>query len=81
MHAHAENLLEFKTLDEAGAYLSKVTRQPSRKFSTRDFGREEFAEARSVLVDEDQAERTLQSVRADLPKGWIAFVGTTNSYD
>jgi hypothetical protein len=66
-------------LDAAAATLQKVSGQPVRPFSTRDFGREPYAAARSVLVREEDAERVLLAIRPQMPKGIVAFVGTTRS--
>jgi Domain of unknown function (DUF4253) len=68
------------SLDEAGSCLTKVTGKAFRPYSTRDFGREEFSGARSVLVDESQAEQLLQKIRNRLGPGLVAFVGTCNSH-
>ena len=68
------------SLDEAGAYLAKVTGKSLRPYSTQDFGREEFSEARSVLVDEPQAEPLLEKLRNRLGQGLVAFIGTRTSH-
>lgn len=68
------------SLEEAGAYLAELTGQPVRSYSTRDFGREEFPEARSVLVAESQAEPWLGKIRQCLGPGLVAFIGTRTSH-
>ena len=68
------------SLDEAGSYLTEVTGKPLRPFSTRDFGREEYSEARSVLVDDSRAEPLLGIVRNSLGPGLVAFIGTRTSH-
>jgi hypothetical protein len=68
------------SLDEAGAYLAQVADKPMRTFSTRDFGRDQFPEARSVLVDDAQAEALLEKVRGRLGPGLVAFIGTRTSH-
>jgi hypothetical protein len=68
-----------KTLDEAASYLAKQASKPLRPFSTRDFGRENYAEARSVIVPPNKAQSLLATVRKQLAPGLIAFVGTENS--
>jgi hypothetical protein len=68
------------SLDEAGSYLAKVTGKPLRLFSTRDFGREKFSGARSVLVDESETEPLLGEIRSRLGPGLIAFIGTRTSH-
>ena len=54
-----------------------------RQYSTRDFGREQHPEAVSVVIAggapmvKDPARGALQAVRAKLPKGCVAWLGTT----
>jgi hypothetical protein len=67
-------------LEDAGSFLSKITDKPVRAFSTRDFGREEFSEARSVLVKEPQAESLLGKIRNHLGPGLVAFIGTRTNH-
>ena len=67
------------SLEEAGAYLAERSSQPLRPYSTQDFGRAEFHEARSVLVPESQAQALLGDVRSRLGPGLVAFIGTQNS--
>lgn len=66
-------------LDAAGAFLAKESGQPLRMYSTRDFGRAKYAEARSVLVDPSQATGLVKAMRSRLGSGLIAFVGTEHS--
>lgn len=66
-------------LEEAARVLAQLTRAPVRPFSTRDFGREPYTGARSVLVPEEQAEKLLLELRRKLPPGVVAFVGVTHS--
>lgn len=68
------------SLDDAAFYLTKVTGRPSRPFSTRDFGREEFPGARSVLVDDAKSEQMLGKIRSHLGPGLVAFIGTRTSH-
>lgn len=58
-----------------------------RDYSTRDFGREHYSGARSVLIpskpfalfrDRSKYEAHLRKVRQKLPTGYIAFLGTSN---
>jgi hypothetical protein len=67
------------SLEEAGTFLAERSSQPLRAFSTRNFGREEFSEARSVLVPPPKAEAILEDVRSRLGPGLVAFIGTQNS--
>ena len=66
-------------LDAAAGLLGTASGQPVRPYSTRDFGRDPFASARSVLVDPGKAEALVESLRPRLGPGLIAFVGTDNS--
>lgn len=66
-------------LDSAAQILEEVSGREVRSFSTRDFGRELFPDARSVLVPENEAETILAKVRGRIPPGTIAFIGTTRS--
>ena len=68
-----------RNLDEAASRLAKVTSQTVRAFSTRDFGRDEYKKARSVLVPAEHAEALLGKVREELGPGLIAFIGTQNN--
>jgi hypothetical protein len=67
------------TLEAAGELLAHESGRPVRKFSTRDFGREQFSGAQSVLVPEDRALELLDTVRARLGPGLVAFIGTQDS--
>ena len=66
-------------LDEAAQVLEQESGLKVRAYSTRDFGREEYSGARSVVVEEARAVPLLKSVRAHLPKGYVAFIGTQRS--
>jgi hypothetical protein len=67
------------TLEAAGELLAQESGRSVRKYSTRDFGREPFLGARSVLVPEDRALQLLDTVRARLGPGLVAFIGTQDS--
>lgn len=67
------------TLESASTLLHRITGAQVRPYSGRDFGREKYTGAISVLVDETKAEDILLSVRKELPAGFVAFVGTTRS--
>lgn len=73
LHGHAQNL------SQASQLLREVTGAQVRDYSTRDFGRQRFKGAVSVLVAPDKAETLLRAVRKRLPAGLVAYVGTTNS--
>jgi hypothetical protein len=68
---------ETATIDEAAMVLADVYETPIRSYSTFDFGRERDPACRSVIAMEAVAVRLLPRVRESLPKGYIAFVGTT----
>lgn len=51
---------------------------PVRPYSTYDFGRERDENAISVVVSEQEARSRLNDLRASLPEGYVAFIGTTN---
>ncbi|KAF1038158.1 MAG: hypothetical protein GAK35_03834 [Herbaspirillum frisingense] len=61
------------------AILHRITAAQVRPYSTRDFGRDRFNGAISVLVPPEKAEAQMLAVRRELPPNWVAFVGTTNS--
>lgn len=53
-----------------------------RSYWTVDFGRVKRTEGGySVLVDEDDAILMLDDLRAQLPEGYVAFMGTTRNLD
>lgn len=66
-------------LDGIAAHVAKVTSQPVRPFSTRDFGRDRYPGARSILVPPEQSEALLAKIRTGLGPGLVAFIGTQNS--
>lgn len=66
-------------LDEAFILLGDITGSKVRNYSTRNFGRDHFNGAISVLVAETKAEELLYKIRPKLGKGLVAFIGTTNS--
>jgi hypothetical protein len=68
------------SLEEAGSYLATTSGKPLRHYSTRDFGREEFAGARSVLVAQSEAEPLLNRIRNCLGPELVAFIGTQTSH-
>ncbi len=68
-----------ESLDQAGAILARVSGAKVRSFSTRDFGREQYSQARSILVPEARAPALLKAVREQLPAGFVAFIGTVDS--
>ena len=67
------------TLQQATALLHRISGAEVRPYSTRDFGREKFKGAISILVDTAKAEVLLGAVRKELPVGLVAFIGTTRS--
>lgn len=74
-------------LDEVAKILADVTGKKVRNYSTRDFGREKYLHARSVLIPAEpfalyqnrtKYEQLLRLIQTRLPKGFVAFIGTTN---
>lgn len=61
--------------------LTQVSGGEVRPYWTQDFGRAKQAGGYSVLVPEDSARTLLLNLRALLPKGYVAFVGTTRNLD
>lgn len=59
--------------------LATVTKFTVRDFWTNDFGRDKRRGGYSVVVPADDAETFLRTIRAQLPAGYVAFVGTTNN--
>ena len=55
------------SLADAARVLKAESGADLRRYSTRDFGRERFTGARSVIVDEERARDLLKAVRARLP--------------
>jgi len=68
-----------QNLQHGSQLLRQITGAEVRPYSTRDFGREKYDGAISVLVDEKKAESTLAAVRKELPTGLVAYIGTTRS--
>lgn len=64
-------------LNDAGTRLSVISGSSLRNYSTRDFGRDRYPEARSVIVPKARARQVLQALRSELGPGLIAFIGTT----
>lgn len=70
-------------LDEAGKRLAELAQQPLRPYSTRDFGREQFSEARSVVIQNDESMtrsiEIVESLRSELGPGLVVFIGCNYS--
>lgn len=66
-------------LDAAGAFLAQQSGKPLRAYSTRDFGREKFSQARSVVVDAAKAQDLVRLLRSRAGSGLIVFQGTDHS--
>lgn len=68
----------FELLKEA----SQVSNDAIRNYWTVDFGRVKRTEGGySTLVDEEDAIVMLDDLRAQLPEGYVAFMGTTRNLD
>jgi hypothetical protein len=65
------------TLEAAANRLSEVAGSPVRNYSTRDFGRDRYAAARSVIVPKARSRDVLRNFRRELGPNLIAFIGTT----
>ena len=61
--------------------LAEVSGETVRGFWTQDFGRQKRTGGYSVLIPEDSAKTVLLKLRAVLPPGYVAFVGTTRNLD
>lgn len=51
----------------------------SRPYSTQDFGRAKYYGAVSVIIPEEDHKNSLLQIRDKLPKGVIAYIGTTRN--
>lgn len=65
--------------EEIRALLAKQAGAPVRPYSTFDFGRALYAGAASAIVEgpREDAEARLRRLRAELPAGWVAYLGTS----
>lgn len=63
------------------ALLAAVTKSNVRDYWTNDFGRKKRSGGYSVIVPVESAEKLLESIRAQVPSGYVAFIGTTNNLD
>lgn len=61
--------------------LAAVSGGAVRDFWTQDFGRARLSGGHSALVPADAAKALLMTLRADLPDGYVAFVGTTRNLE
>lgn len=55
--------------------LERITGAKARNFGSFDFGRRQNPNCVSVIVHAQQAGDFLEAVRAELPKGLVAFIG------
>ena len=65
------------TLEIAAKRLSEIAGAPLRDYSTRDFGRERYPQARSVVVPKSRSRQVLKEIRNELGPKLVAFTGTT----
>ncbi len=65
------------TLDDLGRVLAELSNCSVRAFSTRNFGRQQYLDARSVVVPQERSRLVLSDVRSALDVKQIAFIGTT----
>jgi hypothetical protein len=66
-------------LEQAAVRLGQLSGRSVRPYATRDFGRDQNVDARSVVVAKNQASLLLANVRAEIGPGLIAFIGCTRS--
>lgn len=71
--------IKLMNLEQAAQRLSELAGKPVRPYSTRDFGRETYSEARSVVVPEGAARSLVRTLRDELSEGLVAFLGCTRS--
>lgn len=72
-----EPLPKVADFDQAAALLGDLSASSVRPYSTRDFGRERFLDARSVIVPSGRAAAVVERFRTALPEGLISFIGTS----
>jgi hypothetical protein len=65
------------TLEAAAQRLAEIADSSVRDYSTRDFGRERYPDARSVVVPKARSREVLQRLRRELGPNVISFIGTT----
>ncbi len=66
-------------LEQAAQRLSELAGKPVRPYSTRDFGRENYPAARSVVVPDAVARSLVRTLRDELSEGLVAFLGCDRS--
>jgi len=66
---------------QVAALLTTHTGRPPRAHSTYDFGRASYPAAASVILPEAQALAALPKLRAALPPGYVAHLGTSRFLD
>ena len=64
-------------MDAAAKRLADISGTPFRDYSTRDFGRDRYADAKSVVVPKTKSREVLKQIRAELGPKLVAFIGTT----
>lgn len=67
--------------EDVRARLAHHAGADARPYATFDFGRERYPAAASAIIPQDGAEAVLARLRADLPPGWVAYLGTTRFLD
>lgn len=73
----AQEAKENRVPESVRALLAEASGKPVRRFSSTDFGRAENKRPSSAVVPEHAGPQVVAAVRGQLPKGWVAFVGTT----
>jgi hypothetical protein len=67
-------------LADAGAHLAMLSGKPIREFCTRDFGREEYRDAYSIIVEQSETKELLGKIRSHLGPSLIAFIGEKTKF-
>lgn len=75
--AHAKVDIRTQSIDEVAERLGRILKQPVRRYSTYDFGREQDNTARSFLVGADFPLDLLVKMRKLVPPGLVLFLGTS----
>lgn len=63
------------------ALLAAVAKSDVRDYWTNDFGRAKRTGGYSAIVPVERAQKLLESIRGQVPSGYVAFVGTTHNLD
>lgn len=70
----------FASNDELHQIISEKTQREIRDHSTRNFGRDNYPGAISIIVPQQSSRKILETLRGALPRGYIAYIGTTKYF-